>query len=68
MAGGGIRGGQTFGSSDRFGEYPADHPVTPADVAKTVYFAAGLNDLQAVDQQGRPYDLLSEGKPILELF
>jgi hypothetical protein len=68
MAGGGIRGGQTFGSSDRLGEYPADHPVTPADVAKTVYFAAGLNDLQAVDQQGRPYDLLSEGKPILELF
>lgn len=68
MAGGGVRGGQTFGSSDRFGEYPADQPVTPADIARTVYFAAGVEDLQAVDAQGRPYHLLSEGKPITDLL
>ena len=68
MAGGGVRGGQTFGSSDRFGEYPANQPVTPADIAKTVYVAAGVEDLRAVDAQGRPYHLLSEGKPITDLF
>ncbi len=68
MAGGGIQGGQTYGASDRLGEYPAEHPVTPADVAKTVYFAAGADDLQAKDSQGRTYNLLDQGKPITALF
>ena len=68
MAGGGVCGGQTYGSSDRFGEYPADQPVTPADITKTVYFAAGINDLHARDAQGRPYNLLDDGQPIIELF
>ena len=54
MAGGGVQGGQTFGASDRFGEYPAQHPLTPADVAKTVYFAAGIDDLQARMRRGEP--------------
>ncbi len=68
MAGGGVRGGQTFGASDRFGEYAEKDPLTPADIAKTVYFATGINDLQARDPQDRPYNLLEEGKPILQLF
>jgi uncharacterized protein (DUF1501 family) len=68
MAGGGIRGGQLYGASDRLAEYPADRPVTPADVAKTVFHAAGVRDLQAVDSQGRPYNLLEEGRAITELF
>jgi hypothetical protein len=68
MAGGGIRGGQTYGSSDRRGEYPARHPITPADVTKTVYHAMGIDDLMAVDNRGRPYNLLAEGKPLVSLF
>ncbi|RCS47616.1 DUF1501 domain-containing protein [Bremerella cremea] len=68
MAGGGIQGGQAFGSSDRLGEHPAEHPLTPADIAKTVYYAAGINNLQAHDGQGRPYNLLEEGDAIRELF
>ncbi len=68
MGGGGMRGGQTYGSSDRFGEYPSEHPVTPADIAKTVYHAMGIEDLLARDAQGRPYHLLDEGKPITPLF
>lgn len=68
LAGGGIRGGQVYGSSDRRGEYPADHPVTPADVTKTVYHAMGIHDLTAHDLQGRPYNLLEEGQPLLPLF
>jgi len=68
MAGGGIRGGQSFGQSDRFGEYPAVQPLTPADVTKTVYHAMGINDLTATDSQGRIYNLLDEGKPITQLF
>ncbi len=68
MAGGGIRGGQVFGSTDRFAEYPSDHPVTPADIAKTVYHASGVKDLYEKDAQGRPYHLLEEGRPISHLF
>jgi hypothetical protein len=68
LAGGGIRGGQTYGSSDRQGQFPADRPVTPADVTKTVYRAMGIDDLEAVDREGRPYNLLSDGAPIAALF
>jgi len=68
LAGGGIRGGQVYGSSDRRGEYPADRPVTPAHVTKTVYHAMGLPDLEAMDREGRPYNLLAEGSPITSLF
>jgi hypothetical protein len=68
LAGGGIHGGQTYGSSDRLGEYPADNPVTPADVTKTVYHAMGIHDLTAYDNQNRPYNLLEEGEAIAALF
>ena len=68
LAGGGIRGGQTYGSSDRYAEYPADKPTTPADIAKTVFHAMGIQNLEARDKEGRPYNLLAEGEPILELF
>lgn len=68
MAGGGVRGGQVYGTSDRLAAYPAERPVSPADIAKTVYHAAGVRDLQAEDSQGRPYNLLEEGRAITELF
>jgi len=68
LAGGGLRGGQTYGSSDRYGGYPADLAVTPADVTKTVYHAMGIDDLTATDTDGRRYNLLAAGDPILSLF
>lgn len=68
LAGGGIQGGQTFGSSDPRAEYPSDKPVTPAHIAKTVFHAMGIDDLSATDREGRPYDLLQEGTPLVELF
>jgi hypothetical protein len=68
LAGGGIQGGQAYGSSDRLGEYPADLPVTPADITKTVYHAMGIHELTAEDAQGRRFNLLEEGHPIRALF
>ncbi len=68
LVGGGVRGGQTYGSSDRLAEYPADKPVTPAHVAKTVYYAMGIDDLEAVDRENRPFNLLPDGEPLVELF
>jgi uncharacterized protein (DUF1501 family) len=68
LAGGGIRGGQTYGSSDRRGEFPASRPVTPAHVAHTVYHAMGVTDLSATDRDGRVVNLLDEGEPLRDLF
>jgi hypothetical protein len=28
----------------------------------------GIHDLEAIDPQGRPYNLLAEGEPIVSLF
>jgi uncharacterized protein (DUF1501 family) len=43
LAGGGVRGGQVVGSSDSVGGEPRDRPVTPAELAATVYSALGLD-------------------------
>jgi uncharacterized protein (DUF1501 family) len=68
LAGGGICGGQVYGSSDRRGEYPANRPVTPAHIVKTVYHAMAIDDLRATDADGREFGLLDDGEPLLDLF
>lgn len=68
FAGGGIRGGQIFGSSDAHAAYPRDHAVNPADIVATIYHALGLrSDLEIHDREGRPYRL-TEGRPLVNLF
>jgi uncharacterized protein DUF1501 len=68
LAGGGIRGGSTFGSSDRLGAYPDSDAVSPADLAATLFWRFGLNPVQEmVDLTGRPYKL-ADGQPIRALF
>jgi hypothetical protein len=68
FAGGGVRGGRTYGSSDKVAAYPADKAVAPEDIAQTVYYAMGIDNLEATDREGRPFQLLAEGTPIRELF
>jgi hypothetical protein len=68
LAGGGIRGGQTYGTSDRIGAYPAEHPVGPEEIARTLYHAMGIDDLTMTDRLGRPIDLTPEGEPLLSMF
>ena len=68
LAGGGIRGGQVYGTSDKRAEYPDQNPVAPEHIAHTLFHAMGINDLHAVDREGRPFHLLEEGRPLTELF
>ena len=68
MAGGGVQGGRVYGGTDKRAEYPDSLPVSPSDVTKTVYHAMGIDNLEATDTLGRPYNLLDEGRPILDLF
>src|SRR5260370_3039591 len=64
LAGAGIRGGQVYGSSDRSAAYPSTNPVSPADVAATIYHCLGIDPaVHVTDQQGRPF-VVSVGKPI----
>jgi hypothetical protein len=68
FAGGGIRGGQTYGASDKVAAYPADRVVAPEDVAHTVYHAMGVDDLEATDREGKRFHLMPDGEPIRGLF
>jgi hypothetical protein len=68
LAGGGVRGGSVYGSSDRIGAYPATDPVTPGDLAATIFWRFGIDiGLEVRDQTGRPFRLV-EGKPLTPLF
>ena len=68
LAGGGVRGGTTFGSSDKLGAYPDTDAVTPADLAATLFRRFGLDpDREVIDLTGRPYKL-ADGQPIRALF
>jgi hypothetical protein len=68
LAGGGIRGGQVYGSSDRSAAYPSTNPVGPADVAATIYHCLGIEAAtHMTDQQGRPL-VVGTGKPIQALL
>jgi hypothetical protein len=68
LAGAGIRGGQVIGSSDRVGESPADNPVTPADLAHTIYSLLGVDPKHELHtSDGRPVPVNQGGRPIPEL-
>ncbi len=68
LAGGGIRGGAVFGASDAFAAYPARDPVTPEDIAATIYHALGIDpETRIYDQLNRPHHV-ALGTPITALF
>lgn len=68
LAGGGIQGGQVYGSSDRLAEFPAAKPVGAEHIAHTVFHSLGIDDLMARDREGRPFHLMDSGRPLTELF
>ena len=69
LAGGGVPGGQVIGSSDAVGESPADRPVTPADLARTIYTLLGIDpELEFQTADGRPIQVNRDGELIRELI
>jgi len=68
LAGGGVRGGQVYGASDKIGAYPDRDPLTPADLAATILWRFGIDPVREIhDQTGRPIRL-SDGQPVWSLF
>ena len=70
LAGGGVQGGQIIGSSDSLGEFPKDSPVTPSDLAATIYTLLGIDPaLELHTNDGRPVRIAPSGsKVVSELF
>jgi hypothetical protein len=68
FAGGGVQGGAVYGSSDKIGAYPASDPVTPGDLAATIFWRFGIDPATEVhDQLGRPHRVAT-GTPLRGLF
>jgi hypothetical protein len=68
LAGGGVKGGRVYGSSDATGAYPHDNPVRPDDITATVFHALGFDPETTIqDQLGRPMPI-SAGRPLQALF
>ncbi len=69
LAGGGVRGGVVYGSSDRYGAYPQKQPVHPYDLVATIYHALGIERrTQYRDTLDRQRQLVEHGGPVLGLF
>lgn len=68
LGGAGIKPGMIYGASDRYAAYPKEHPVTPEDIAATIYTALGLDPhARILDPLNRPHDL-ALGDPIFEVL
>ena len=63
-----MRNGQVVGETNALGEVVVDSPVTPQDLAATIYQALGvpLNSWYRTPD-GRPVELVPEGKPVKQL-
>ena len=69
IAGGGVRPGQVYGESDRFGGWPKTNAVHPYDVLATVHHALGIDPTTEYrDTLNRPRRLVEHGRPIVGLF
>jgi hypothetical protein len=69
FAGGGTRGGQVIGATDRHAAETRTQPHGPGDVAASIYKAVGIDaDAWLTDRQNRPVPVLPEGRPISGLW
>lgn len=68
FAGGGVRGGQVIGRSDKLGAYPATQGCLPSDLGATIYSALGVDPAAEVkDRLGRAHQL-NRGQVIAPLY
>ncbi len=65
MAGGGIKGGQVYGSSDAMGGEPKDNPVSMEDLSATIYDRLGIDfKKEYMTPSNRPVRLANRGEAI----
>ena len=68
VAGGGFRHGQVIGATERDAGQIQERPVTPGDLAATLFQHMGVpQEVSYLDNRGRPRMVIDQGKPIIEL-
>ncbi len=69
LAGGGIPGGRVYGKSDKDAAYALENPVTPEDLAATIYHALGIDpELRVQNAENRPTPIVEGGHPLRDLW
>ncbi|MFT5413533.1 MAG: hypothetical protein ACI9NC_006288, partial [Verrucomicrobiales bacterium] len=69
LAGGGVKRGSVYGLSDSLAAEPEENPVSPEDLAATIYNQLGINsDKELMAPGGRPIEIVDGGKVIKELL
>jgi hypothetical protein len=69
LAGGGIRGGQVVGETDKGGVEVQARPVTVNDLFRTIYTTLGIDaDHENMSRIGRPIKLVDGGEAVRELL
>ncbi len=69
MAGGGLKGGQKYGATDKDGAAPVEGKVSPVDINATIGYALGLPLDQVIySPTKRPFTIADKGKPLVHLF
>ena len=68
LAGAGLPRGAVIGKTDARADAPTERPVTPADLAATIYLTLGIDpETKFEAPDGRPTKLVDGGKPLREI-
>lgn len=69
LAGGAVKSGCIYGTSDKQAAYPIDFPVTPGDLCATVYHLLGIShDATVPDHLARPIPISHGGQPVWDVL
>ena len=69
LAGGGIKRGSIYGSSDAFAAMPEENPLSVEDLATTIYNQLGIvADKELMAPGDRPIEIVDGGKVVKELL
>ncbi len=69
LAGGGTPGGLVLGRTDQTGDEPNDHPITPSDLAATLFHKLGIDlNQRFLTPDGQPIRIVDKGTVIPELL
>lgn len=68
MAGGGVKPGVCYGTTDSIAAWPSNNPVSPGDIVATVYQQLGIPAHTTVpDRTGRPVPIAHGGEPVWDI-
>jgi hypothetical protein len=69
LAGGGVKGGQVYGATDKQGKKVTEGKVMPEDWIATIGHGLGINLTEVVyAPNGRPFTFGDKGKPVTQVF